>query len=69
MNRVTLALGLFASLGASALVSGAPVVAAETVRRPNIIVMVTDDQRHDALGVVQREHLENEQYCALQDYY
>lgn len=25
------------------------------VRRPNIIVMVTDDQRYDALGVVQRE--------------
>lgn len=33
----------------------APLAAADAVRPPNVIVIVTDDQRHDALGLVQRE--------------
>ena len=28
---------------------------AEAARRPNVVVLLTDDQRWDALGVVQRE--------------
>ncbi|HEX6014198.1 MAG TPA: sulfatase-like hydrolase/transferase, partial [Geminicoccaceae bacterium] len=37
------------ALGAFAVCGGA-----ETARRPNIVVMLTDDQRWDAVGVVQR---------------
>jgi arylsulfatase A-like enzyme len=44
-------LPLLASL---ALVAGST-AADSAPRRPNVIVIVTDDQRHDALGVVQRE--------------
>jgi arylsulfatase A-like enzyme len=40
---------LFVALGAFAVCGGA-----ETARRPNIVVMLTDDQRWDAVGVVQR---------------
>jgi arylsulfatase A-like enzyme len=37
------------------VLAGLSVVASAAERRPNIIVIVTDDQRFDALGVVQRE--------------
>jgi arylsulfatase A-like enzyme len=55
MKRSLITLILMAGFGCSALLAGAPAGATQTARRPNIIVMVTDDQRHDALGVVQRE--------------
>lgn len=56
MNRHLSAplLGLLLLLEPLASVLGAGTVSGP-VRRPNIIVMVTDDQRYDALGVVQRE--------------
>lgn len=37
------------------VLAGLSVAASAAERRPNIIVIVTDDQRFDALGVVQRE--------------
>ncbi len=42
--------GVFITLAASA-----PIASAQVQRRPNFIFVITDDQRCDALGVVQRE--------------
>jgi arylsulfatase A-like enzyme len=33
----------------------APASAAEDARKPNVVLIISDDHRHDALGVVQRE--------------
>lgn len=49
------ALAVGALLALAPLLPGAAAGAEPAARRPNIIVMVTDDQRYDALGVVQRE--------------
>ncbi len=42
-------------MGATGLLSAAPAPREEPARRPNFLFIVTDDQRWDALGVVQRE--------------
>lgn len=51
---IVLLLGLLLMLQTRVTVLNAAPAGAPA-RRPNIIVMVTDDQRYDALGVVQRE--------------
>ncbi len=51
--------GLAALLFASALAHGA------AARRPNFLFVYIDDQRWDAMGVVQREHGERRRFPGL----
>src|SRR5438067_4425554 len=46
---------VFAAVGL-ALACASPGRAAESARKPNLVFIYTDDQRWDAMGVVQKEH-------------